>query len=588
MTSSRSTKLSLPFPVKGRLEHLTERIHSMYGPGDLETDTSKIAYKLVYGRTDETPKHTFAFELIAIPFAESEIREKAVEGVCEFYGLVNDSYSSLGTRFEGLYYWFNKKGYSRFAHDIVGCLQHHGFLFDSSYSRTSKSKVPCIIVGNLLSDRVDYTEKSKAKMDTSPFTKTILKAVSSITPKIKTFGYYDIRFETERPVSYSRSRSERVTRTSIKAIVEMMLMPRIRQVLYDVGNPITTRQTQDSLWYNALPLFEKYNVRYSNISRAHFKQEIRKLCKEHDIAREQIGILAAPWGTMFFNGEWYDISYDTIKELAEKGTDIVFIEKRDIVMALGIYASAKGVALVNTHGILSDYTEELAELAHISGGHVAILTDYDIPGILIASKLGQSVPRLGIDERTLRHFGISRDDTTVVIPYTAKRKRLKEENLQELVENDSRFNSKDVVDIDFLRRRKIEIDAILAKVGPERFWQYLQDLLGKEFEKRDYGRVIDSEPDLSSHYPPIIKRLQSFFDNHVSKITEDKSNEYSEELEEVEGFIDVKEKEREIDEELGKIVESDPILKEIADAIEQIDRDKSLGIAEEEGEEGGS
>jgi hypothetical protein len=569
-------KISLPFPVKNRHKDLAERLYSLYSPEYLETDPSKIAYTIQYGTTKEIPRYSFAFELIAIPLNIDMIRKDPFYTKSEFHGLVNSSYAALGTRFDGNYIWLRKNGHEGYATDIVGVLQQCGFVF-SSWSRNAKNKVPCAILGNLISERVDYTEKSKAKMDASPFVGTIIKAVEKIATKVPTYKAIGVSFAGDSD-KYKVSSRPRATTYTIKDIVEMMLLDRIKTMLG--GGKVTTEQTQDSLWYNALPKFKIYDVTYSNDSREWFKTCIRKLCKQHGVAREQIGILAAPWASIFFKGQWHDISFETIKELAKKGTDIIFIEKRDIVMALGKYASLWGVALVNTHGILSDYTEDLAELADISGAHIALLTDYDIPGLLIASALKEDVPRLGVDERMLEHFNMSKEDSNIVVDYKPRVDRLKEDNLRRLVKNDKRF-SPEKVDIDFLKREKIEIDAVLAQVGAEKLWGYLQELLKKEFPKRDCLRVIDPAPDLSKHYPPIIQQLKLFYDKRAREITEQESKKIADELKDVEGFIDVEQKEKEIlDDRLGKIVLEDQLLKDVAAAFVELDKEKDFKIGE--------
>ena len=433
---------------------------------------------------------------------------------------------------------------------------------------------------NLESEKIHYqTAAKQARIDIAPFRDGIIKAVEKLASKIHTFQSIGIKFRNEKDDSYDVSRGSGEARTTIRDIVERMLLPRIEKV--KAGGTWDKEQTQDSLWYNALPLFEECDVNYSNDSRQWFKKCIRDLCKEDDIAREEIGIIVAPWGYMFYKGQWLEISFDTVQDLAKKGTDIVFIEKRDIVRALGEYASSVGVALVNTHGILSDYTEDLAELADRSGAHISLLTDYDIPGLLIAAKLSQDVPRLGVDERMLDHFGISKENKMIVIPYSARKHRLGPDKLRALVENDIRFNSEDV-DIDWLKDNKIEIDAILAEVGPERLWQYLQDLLEEEFPNRDYRRVINPKPDLSKHYHPIIHQLSIHYDNYAHEITKEESKNIEEnELKDVDGFIDVEEKENEIQDRLGKIVKEDKHLTEVAEALVALDKEKGYKITEE-------
>jgi hypothetical protein len=558
-----------------------EEIASMYPEGQL--DISRAAYKQVQDTAETSEGDAlvrYKFSMVAVPFHKDIIKNAAYQVKCEFIGFINSSLSPTSDRgaiFEGNYSWLKKgKNTHSYAYDIIDVLGEYGFVF--SDRRRSKDKVPCIIAANLESEKIHYqTAAKQARIDITPFIDGIIKAVEKLAKKVHTFQSIGVRFQSESE-QYSLSRGSGEAKTYIKDIVEMMLLPRIETV--QAGGTIDTEQTQDSLWYNALPLFEKWDVKYSTDSRAHFKNCIRTLCKEHGIDREQIGIIAAPWGSMFFKGQWYDISFDTIEDLAEKGTDIVFIEKRDIVRALGIYASRVGVALVNTHGLLSDYTEDLADLADRVGAHIALLTDYDIPGLLISSKLSESVPRLGVDERMLRHFGISHENTNLVIPYTARKARLSSSKLRELVENDERFNSDDV-DIDFLKYHKIEIDAILAEVGAERLWQYLQDLLEEEFPTRDYTRVINPAPDLSKHYHPIVQQVKLYYDKVASEITKAESEKIeTKELKDVPGFIDVEKKEKEIDERLGKIVREDKHLNEVAQAFVTLIKERGYKIME--------
>ena len=400
-----------------------------------------------------------------------------------------------------------------------------------------------------------------------------------MTKKIPTYGSIGVKFSGHSEKYLVSSSRPKATTTYIVDVVKEMLMPRIN-IVRSGGKYTGGMHSQDNLWYNALPLFNKRGVEYDNDSRAGFKTCIRNLCKEYNVGREQIGLYASPWGAMYFRGQWHDISFDTIKELAEKGTDIIFIEKRDVVQSLGKYASKWGIALVNTHGHLSKYTEDLAELAKITGANIALLTDYDIPGILIASKLPENVPRLGIDESTLDYFKINdKEDTTMVIPYIPKVSRIDAKVFFNMVQKDKRFRDK--VDTDFLHKRKIEIDAVIAKVGEKKFWKYLQKLLGEKFPNRNYLRVIEPRPDLSKHYPLIIKQAQLFVESHSKNITEDESKKIEKQLKQVKGFIEVKKKEKEIlDDRLGKILDEDETLSDLAESVEAIDKEYGFGIAD--------
>jgi hypothetical protein len=124
-------------------------------------------------------------------------------------------------------------------------------------------------------------------------------------------------------------------------------------------------------------------------------------------------------------------------------------------------------------------------------------------------------------------------------------------------------------------RYKVELDAVLAEVGSERLFGYFMDLLKKAYPKRDYTRVISSKPSLEHHYHKSIRNFTKYLSSHAESITEKESEKIEEELKDVLGFIDVPEKEKEIDKRLGDIVEADEHLKDIASAIE--------GLASQEG-----
>lgn len=344
--------------------------------------------------------------------------------------------------------------------------------------------------------------------------------------------------------------------------------------------------TQDSVWYNALHIFEKYGMKLP--SRKYFKELIKVVCEKLGVTREQLGIVAAPWATMYYNGSWTGVSFDAVNALANNGTDIIFIEKLDLVRVFGKYADKYGLALVNSHGHLVDYAKDLADAAHASGAHVAIATDYDIPGILIASE-AERVIWLGVNEEMLKHFGLSKQNKLMVVPYNPKKNRIKPEDFRDLVESDDRFT--DAVDIDFLKKNKIELDAILANVGSEMLWEYLMEKLKESYPTRDYTRVVSSKPSLLDHYPQTIRNFDRYIHNHVDSLIAKESEKIESELKDVKGFIEVKEKRKEIDTRLGAIVESDRHLKEIGSKIEELTKKEGYDIDQAQtgdDEDGGS
>jgi hypothetical protein len=122
--------------------------------------------------------------------------------------------------------------------------------------------------------------------------------------------------------------------------------------------------------------------------------------------REDIGIIAGARAELYFGGTW--TSFDEIDELAEKGTDIVFIEKEGVPEVLTEYADKYGIAMVNTRGYLTEYGKDLMTAAKRSGANIVIMTDYDLTGINIASQSPKDMPWIGIDDTTLEYFGLNK------------------------------------------------------------------------------------------------------------------------------------------------------------------------------------
>jgi uncharacterized protein with HEPN domain len=339
-------------------------------------------------------------------------------------------------------------------------------------------------------------------------------------------------------------------------------------------NPIEP-WTLDSAWYNTLPVFEKYGVKLP--SRKYFKAQIRVVCEKLGFTREQLGIVAAPWATMYYNGIWTGVSFDAVNSLATKGTDIIFIEKLDLVRVFAKYADKFGLALVNSHGHLVEYAKDLTKAAEASGAHVSIATDYDIPGVLIASE-AKGVAWLGVNEKMLQYFDLAKHNKSVVVSYNPKKKRIDPDDFRNLVESDERFTG--LADIDFLKKNKIELDAILAAVGSEELWKYLIERLKESYPTRDYNRVISSRPSLLYHYPQSIKNLVRYMDNHIDSLISKEREKIEAELKDVEGFIEVEKRKEEIDKRLGDVVEADPRLRKMGLELEELMRKEGYDISE--------
>lgn len=106
-------------------------------------------------------------------------------------------------------------------------------------------------------------------------------------------------------------------------------------------------------------------------------------------------------------------------------------------------------------------------------------------------------------------------------------------------------------------------------------------MLVEEYPNRNYLRVISARPSLLNHYPKIFRQLQEYVGKRVyEELTPEESKKIEEELKDHKGLVSVSQKEKEIDERLGKIVEGDQRLKDIAAALEALDREKGYRISE--------
>lgn len=137
-------------------------------------------------------------------------------------------------------------------------------------------------------------------------------------------------------------------------------------------------------------------------------------------------------------------------------------------------------------------------------------------------------------------------------------------------ELDNRFKD---ADIDFLSSQRVELDAILAAVGEERFFQYIIDTLKELYPKRDYNRVIEvSSEELGDGYAKLIEIINK----KIAAITKEEVDIIKDELEVIEGFIEVEEKEKEINDRLVEKLNENTEYKDFADKLNDLVKSHSL------------
>ncbi|MGA7899415.1 MAG: hypothetical protein WCA39_11195, partial [Nitrososphaeraceae archaeon] len=189
-------RLSLPYTVNQfskRGQPLVDRIVQLYcGLLNLHRAVYKAMHGFYEGKGISYP---FVFEMAAIPY-NNESLEGNHDRPTKFFGFVNYSISPKGNKFEGNYQWEDKKYYTHYAHDIIDVLQQFKFNFNEYAS--ARTKLPCIIVANLISPRIDYHGHDKSRIDTAPFEQTILHTVRKVTEGIQTFQAAGWHFISER------------------------------------------------------------------------------------------------------------------------------------------------------------------------------------------------------------------------------------------------------------------------------------------------------------------------------------------------------------------------------------------------------
>lgn len=233
-------------------------------------------------------------------------------------------------------------------------------------------------------------------------------------------------------------------------------------------------KSPDTIWYLLLPVMEKYHI---EVSRKYFKTLLRNICNKFGKKRSEISVITGARAEMYFDGRWESVSFDSIEELAQKGTDIVFIEKEGIIDELKEHADKFGIAMVNSRGYLVEYAHDLMNAAKSSGANIIIITDYDLSGVNLASKCGKHVHWITMDDATLQYFGLVKDKRVVVRATNTKLIY----HIKEIMQTDKRFAN---LDIEFLKTSRIEINAVIAAVGDKPFWKFIMNKLQELFPRR--------------------------------------------------------------------------------------------------------
>ena len=301
------------------------------------------------------------------------------------------------------------------------------------------------------------------------------------------------------------------------------------------------------------------------VTRKYITETIREVCQDKwGLAREDLGVYAADRAQMYFRGEVYDVGIEELPNLIQKGTDLLIIEKEGVAEVLTPYATRYGIAILNTRGFLTDYAEKLTELSE----HVAILSDFDDSGLLLAREIPY-IPRIGIDFETLDYdFKPKLERKNVEEDYDKPLHRRNHfKNLEELAEK-GRLDSKIEGMLPYIKNKRIEIDSVLAEVGNEGFWNFCLSKLKGLWKNRNYNRAINIPQNI---LPKQIEEFVEDIKEKCNEVTSDKRLEMEGKLVNFKGFIsDVDRYEGNLESEIRDVLSNDTDIQSLVRMVEEL------------------
>jgi hypothetical protein len=265
--------------------------------------------------------------------------------------------------------------------------------------------------------------------------------------------------------------------------------------------------TQNSFYYYLRTLFLANGIdpaKQGKYFRRNITNQVNDICREFGTTREDLRIIADSRATFYYNDEKFHISRRNIKEkgLHLMGTDVIIIEKAALCDLLSPLAAKAGIALLDTKGYVVDYAKDLTFNTTENYGHVAMITDFDTDGLLMAydvyEKVSHDVYRIGVDFDTISELKDM---------YPELEEELDIDKLQESYEpghslkrlrelyNDGRFAKiKDgrvySKNLEYLEHNRIEIDSVQRAVGYQKLWAFILKRLEEKFPERNYNRAI--------------------------------------------------------------------------------------------------
>jgi hypothetical protein len=453
--------LALPFDVtkKVREKVLKQRVLDTYGP------FKEMKYKSTpgfYSDADGT-QIPFYFEIaifhdVCTLQSNNLVFKQAINGSA----VPNTGW----TPFSGCEFGWATKGskYKYTSHSIYDIFAHFGY----THSKDKCRKPHSLILANLICPKIDYQSYGKSRINFSPFADDVAKTTVLVCMGGGGHSLADGR-PTKRQVLFEVLENRKYKWNSMSEVQKLK-----------------NWWTQSDVFYATRKLLiETYHYTNEVIDRDYITGLIKEVCEEDlGVKREDIGILAADRAQLYFKGEWRDVGLKEIEQLSLYGIALLIIEKEGVAEQLSVFADEKGIALLNTRGFLTEYAEILSKKSEKEGCRVAILTDFDASGLVLAAKAPNAY-RIGIDFETLEDLGLDIKD--VEEEYRPGCNHLKP--LQQGGELAGLYPKEW---IDYIATNRVEINSIKEALNDnEKVWNWIVEKLRAKFTNWDYTRAVD-------------------------------------------------------------------------------------------------
>jgi hypothetical protein len=286
------------------------------------------------------------------------------------------------------------------SYSILDIFAHFGY----SHSKDKSRKPHSLILANLVCPKIDYQSYGKSNIDFSPFADEVTKTIV-----LACMGGGGHSLADSRP-------------TKRDVLLEVLENRKYKWNSMNAVQKLKNWWTQSDVFYATRKLLiETYRYKNEEIDRDYITGLIKEVCEEDLGVKREVEILAADRAQLYFKGEWNDVGLNEIEQLSLYGIALLIIEKEGVAEQ-SVFADEKGIALLNTRGFLTEYAEFLSKKSEKEGCKVAILTDFDASGLVLASKAPNAY-RIGIDFGTLNDLGLAIED--VEKEYKPENKHLK-------------------------------------------------------------------------------------------------------------------------------------------------------------------